>query len=82
VLDVVRVLERVVALLWREDLVVVSVDGGLARRAVGHQRDWDSTGAQPPGAGHLKSGDVMYLASYRRRVSHSWMYWRPKPFAS
>jgi hypothetical protein len=24
----------------------------------------------------------MYLASYRRRASHSWRYRRPKPFAS
>jgi hypothetical protein len=29
----------------------VPVDGGLARRAVGHRRDWDPTGSLPPGAG-------------------------------
>jgi hypothetical protein len=51
VVDVVGVPLRVVALLWRQHLVVVPVDGGLVRRAVGHRRDRDPTGAQPPGAG-------------------------------
>jgi hypothetical protein len=78
----VGVPERVVALLQREDLVVVPV------MAAWRAAPWGTGGIGIPPAlslqvsRHRKSGDAMYLASYRRRASHSWRYRRPKPFAS
>jgi hypothetical protein len=70
---VVGILEGIVALLLREHLVVVLVDGGLSRRAVGHRQDWDPAGAQPPRPGTPeKSGNTMYRASYRACASHLW----------
>jgi hypothetical protein len=56
VVVVVGILEEIVAPLWRENLVVVLVDGGLPCRAVGHRRDWDPARAQSPRPGASKVG--------------------------
>jgi hypothetical protein len=56
VVVVVGIPEGIVALLRREHLVVVPVDGGLARCAMGHRRDWDPARAQPPRPGAPEVG--------------------------